>query len=163
MPFAGAEFVLVGGGGGDHRPDTQLHAFGLHQENIEQVQVAFAGAVATVRVRVGTDRRRGAYQLRHANVVVGRNRQGAAYQQVIGMDVGVVVLRGVVVLSAHARGEVQRVVAFVGGLGVIRLGANNRRKQGRQKKGARPRFVQHDSPIPWWLIWMTRHLAAVTA
>ncbi|MNH28421.1 hypothetical protein D3C79_885860 [compost metagenome] len=78
------------------------------------------------------------------------------------MDIGVVVPGGVVILSAHAWREVQWIVAFIGGVRVLRLDANNRRKQGRQKKGVGPHFVQHDSPIPWWLIWITRHLAAVT-
>ncbi|MNP26761.1 hypothetical protein D3C76_1196320 [compost metagenome] len=111
---------------------------------------------------MGTDWCRGADQLRHADVIVGRNRQRAAYQQVIGMDIGVVVPGRVVVLSAHAWREVQRVVAFVGGLGIVRLGAHNRRKRSHQKTGADPHFVCHDSPIPWWLIWTTRHLVAVT-
>jgi hypothetical protein len=46
LPFSGAQFVLIGGGGGDLRTDAQLHTVGLEQEDIEKVQIAFTGATA---------------------------------------------------------------------------------------------------------------------
>ena len=103
LPFTRPEFVLIGAGHGDHWPDAQLHAVGLEQEDIEQVQITFTGAVAAAGVGAGADRRGGAQQLRHTDEIVGRNRQRAAHQQVIAMDVGVVVPGGVVVLQAHPR------------------------------------------------------------
>ena len=92
-------------------------------EDIEQVQIADAGAVTVVRIGAGADRQRGAHQLRHADEIVRRDRQGAAQQHVIGVRVAVVEFGGVVVLQVGARRDVQRVVAFVGVLGVIRLRA----------------------------------------
>ncbi|MNF90556.1 hypothetical protein D3C84_731230 [compost metagenome] len=127
MPLAGAELVPIGVGRGDHRADAQLHAFGLEQEDIKQVQIAFAGAVATVRIGTGADRCGGAQQLRDADEVVGRNRQRPAHQQIVGVDIRVVVLRGVVVLQVHPRCEVQRVVTFVGRVSVVRLGTHGGR------------------------------------
>lgn len=84
------------------------------------------------RVGAGADRRGRAQQLRYADEVIGRNRQRAAHQQVIGMDVGVAIFRDVVILHAIPRCAVQRAYAFVGGLDVVRLGTKQRHSQNRQ-------------------------------
>ncbi|MNP75073.1 hypothetical protein D3C76_1720600 [compost metagenome] len=68
------------------------------------------------------------------------------------MDIGVLELRRVVILQAHTRRDVQRVIAFVGGLGVIGVRIKKRHERRRQEKGVHPQFVRHGSPVPWWLI-----------
>ena len=119
MPLAGAQFVMFGGWRGDLRADAKLHTFGFEQEYIEQVEVANPGAVAAVGIGPGTDRQRDAQQLWYADKVIGRHGQGASQQGVIGVDIAVVDLWRVIVLKIDSRSQAQRVVAFVGGLGVI--------------------------------------------
>ena len=58
--------------------DAQLHAFGLEQEDVEQVEVADAGAVAAVGVGSGADGQGGAQQLRYRQQFARGDRQGAA-------------------------------------------------------------------------------------
>ncbi|MNE63663.1 hypothetical protein D3C80_1590270 [compost metagenome] len=106
---------------GPLRFDAQLHAFGLEQENIEYVQVTDAGAVTVMRIGTGADRERDTQQLRDTDEVIGRDRQCAAQQSVIGVRVGVVELGCVVVLKIDAGRQIQWVVAFIGRLGVIRV------------------------------------------
>ncbi|MNT13628.1 hypothetical protein D3C72_1486030 [compost metagenome] len=108
------------------RADAQLHAFGLEQENVEHVQVADAGAVAVVRIGSGADGERDAQQLRDAYDVIGCHRKGAAQQRIIGVSVGIEQLGCVVILQVYTGCQVQRVVAFVGGLGVIRVSTKSR-------------------------------------
>jgi len=124
---------MLGSRCGDLRSDAQLHTLGFKQENIKQVEVANPRAVASVRVRAGADRQRGAQQLRYANEIVRRHGQGAAQQGVVGVDIAVVNLWRVVVLKVGSRGQVQRVVALVGSLGVIRQRIRDR-VQGKGKQ-----------------------------
>lgn len=106
----------------------ELYALGLEQEDIEQVQVADTGAVAAMGIGPGTQGQGGAQQLGDADKVRRGNGQRAAQQYVIGMGVGVVQPGRVVVLQVSAWCQVERVIALVGGLGVIGLG----RKRGQQ-------------------------------
>ena len=117
---------MLGSGRRNLRADAQLHAIGLEQENIEQVEIAHTGAVTTPGVGAGADGQGGTQQLRYADKVVRGDGQGAAQQGVVGVDIAVVDPGRVVVLQVQARGQAQGVVTFVGYIGIVCQGSSDR-------------------------------------
>lgn len=113
LPFAGAE-RLARDRHRHQRSGAQHRAFGLQQEDVEEIDVSEPGRVAAVRIGARAERNGQSQKLRRADEADRRQRQCAAQQHVVSIGVAVEQLGIVLILDVEPRRRIQWIVALVG-------------------------------------------------
>ena len=91
-------------------------------------------AIVSAGIRSGADRYRSAQKLWHTDELARSNGQRTSQQEIIGVHIGVVERRRVVVLKVQPRREIERVVTFVSRVGIVGMSVDRRRGQERHSQ-----------------------------